>query len=160
MYCVKCRRHTETNNIQMVTTKNGRLMRRGTCSVCGKTKTQFVKSGGSLLNTVVNKLPFEMYLPGHNFTGPGTKLHKRLNPDGTPKEWSKPINKEDNAAYHHDLCCAKHPDTKTRNELCDKTMLQRLTEIVNPTLRERFERGQVSNLIKSKVNLGLGLATS
>ena len=113
-----------------------------------------------MVNKDVYKLPFEMHLPGHNFTGPGTKLHKRLNPDGTPKEWSKPINKVDNAAYHHDLCCAKHPDTKTRNELCDKTMLQRLTEIVNPTLRERFERGQVSNLIKSKVNLGLGLATS
>ena len=26
-----------------------------------------------------------MHLPGHNFTGPGTKLNKRLNPDLTPK---------------------------------------------------------------------------
>ena len=58
------------------------------------TKIQFVKkgvAGGSFLNTLVNKLPFEMHLPGHNFTGPGTKLYKRLNPDGTPKEWSIPI---------------------------------------------------------------------
>ena len=56
-----------------------------------KTKTQFIKSdatGGSFLNSLVNKLPFEMHLPGHNFPGPGTKLYKRLNPDGTPKEWS------------------------------------------------------------------------
>ena len=46
-------------------------------------KTQFVKrvsAGGSFLNTLVNKLPFEMHLPGHNFAGPETKL-KRLNPD-------------------------------------------------------------------------------
>ena len=39
-----------------------------------KTKTQFVKkgaAGGSFLNTLVKKkLPFEMHLPGHNFTGP------------------------------------------------------------------------------------------
>ena len=54
----------------------------------GKTKTPFVKkgvAGGRFLNTLVNKLPFEMYLLGHNFTGPRTELYKRLNPDETPK---------------------------------------------------------------------------
>ena len=118
MYCLKCRRVTETKNITTATSKNSRLMRRGQCSTCGKTKTQFIKrdaTGGSFLNTLVNKLSFEMHLPGHNCTGPGTKLCKRLNPDGTPKEWSIPINGVDNAAYHHDLCYSKHDDTKTRN---------------------------------------------
>ena len=70
-------------------------MRLGQCVTCEKTKTQFVKkevAGGSFLNSLVNKLPFEMHLPGHNFTGPGTILYRRLNPDGTPKEWSMPIN--------------------------------------------------------------------
>ena len=64
-------------------------MRRGQCIICGKTKTQFVKkgaAGGSFLNTLVNKLPCEMHLPGPNFTGPGIKLYKRLNPVRTPKE--------------------------------------------------------------------------
>ena len=53
-----------------------------------KTKTQFITrdvTGGSFRNTLVNKLPFEMHLPGNNFIGPGIKLYKRLNPDGTPK---------------------------------------------------------------------------
>ena len=90
-------------------------------------------AGGSFLNTLVNKLPFEMHLPGHNFTGSGTKLYTRLNPDGTPKELSIPINRVDNAAYHHDLCYSKHDDTKTRNEVCNKTMLGGLNGIVNPT---------------------------
>ena len=106
MYCFKCRRVAETENITTATSKNGRLMRRGQCVTYGKTKTQFIKrdaTGGSFLNTLVNKLPFEMHLPGHNFTGPGTKLYKRLNLDGTLKEWSIPINRVDNAAYHHDL---------------------------------------------------------
>ena len=70
MYCLKCRRVTETENITIATSQNGRLMRRGQCIICGKAKTQFVKKGaaaGSFLKTVVNKLPFEMYLPGHNF---------------------------------------------------------------------------------------------
>ena len=107
MYCLKCRRVTETENIANTMSKNDRLMRRDQCAICGKTKYQFVKkgtAGGILLNSLVNKLPFEMHLPGHNFAGPGTKLYKRLNPDGTPKEWSIPINRVDNAAYHHDIC--------------------------------------------------------
>ena len=43
MYCLKYRRVTETENITIATSKNGRLMRRGQCIACGKTKTQFVK---------------------------------------------------------------------------------------------------------------------
>ena len=56
-----------------------------------------------------------MHLPGHNFTGPGTKLKQRLNPDLTPKKWSKPVNRVDKAAYHHDICYLKNDDTATRN---------------------------------------------
>ena len=89
MYCLKCRRVTETENITTVTSKNGRLMRRGQGVTCGTIKCKSVKkevTGGSFLNSLVNKLPFEMHLSGHNFIRPGTKLNKRLNPDETPKE--------------------------------------------------------------------------
>ena len=82
-------------------------MKHEQCFTCGKTNTQFVKKGadgGSFLNTLVNKLPFQMHLPGHHFTGPETKLYTILHPDGIPKEWSIPINRGDSAAYHHDLC--------------------------------------------------------
>ena len=51
----------------------------------------------------INNKIIIMHLPGHNFTGPGTKLKKRLNPDLTPKKWSKPVNPVDKAAYHHDV---------------------------------------------------------
>ena len=100
-------------------------------------------AGESFLNTLVNNLPFEMHLPRDNFTGPGIKLYQRLNSDGTPKEWSTPINRVDNAAYHHDLRYQKHDDTKTRNQVCDKTMLDELSGIVNPTLRERVDKSIV-----------------
>ena len=43
-------------------------MLKGVCTVCGKATTQFVKTGSGLFNTLVNKLPFEFHLPGHNFT--------------------------------------------------------------------------------------------
>ena len=159
MYCIKCRCVTETENISNTMSKNARLMRRGQYVICCNTKCQFVKkgtSGGSSLNSLVNKLPFEMHLPGHNFTLPGTKLYKRLNLDGTPKEWSIPINRVDNAAYHHDFCYSKHDDTKTRNEVCDKTMLGELSGIVNPSLWKRIDKSIVEKLIKTKVNFGLG----
>ena len=66
-----------------------------------KTKTKFVKkeaAGGSFLNILVNKLAFEIHLPGHNFTGPGTNLYKRLKSDETPKEWSMLLNRVDKAS--------------------------------------------------------------
>ena len=82
MYCFKCRRVTETENIATATSKNGKLMRRGQCVTCRKTKTQFIKrdaTGGSFLYSLVNKLPFEMRLPGHDSTDPGTKLVREQN---------------------------------------------------------------------------------
>ena len=76
MYCVKCKKATDTSNEQFTVSKNGRNMKRGTCVICGTTKTQFIKAqkGGSLLNKAINNLPFEMHLPGHNFTGSGVSI--------------------------------------------------------------------------------------
>ena len=157
MYCVKCRAKTETVDPVMVTTKNNCRMMRGKCKRCGSVKTQFVKSGGSVMNNMINKLPLEMHLPGHSFTGPGTRLNKRLNADGTPKSWSNPVNRVDEAAMHHDICYSRHKDTKSRNEICDKNMLQELDGIYDPTLRERFERGLVKPIIGTKKRFGWGL---
>ena len=64
MYCLKCRRVTETENITTATSQNGRLMRCGQCITCAKTSTQFIKRDavfGSFLNTLVNELSFEMH---------------------------------------------------------------------------------------------------
>ena len=87
-----------------------------------------------------------MHLPGHNFTGPGTKLNKRLNPDLTPKKWSKPVNRVD-----------KNDDTATRNAVCDKNMLKEPKGIYNPTLPERLDKSIVSKLIGTKVKFGMGV---
>ena len=96
-------------------------------------------------------------MPGHNFTRPGTKLNKRLNEDMTPKAWSKPINRVDKAAYHHDICYVKNKDTKTCDEFCDKIMLTELNGIYNPTFRERMERVVVSKIIGTKKRFGWAL---
>ena len=160
MYCVKCKRKTKTKNKREEITKNGRKILKGTCAICNTKKNMFVstsKKGGSILNKMINTLPVEMHLFGHNFTGPGTKLNKRLNVDLTPKEWSKPINKIDTAAYHHDICYLKNTDTKTRNDICDTNMLNEMKNIQNPTVRERAERALVSSLIGTKKYFGMGV---
>ena len=36
MYCVKCKKRTETTNERMTKTKNNRHQKRGTCVVCGR----------------------------------------------------------------------------------------------------------------------------
>jgi len=135
IYCVKFRKFTETKNVGKVQIFNNRLLFQGICVVCRTKKSKFISASGKcFLNKAINSLPFEMQLPGHNFTGPGTKLSKRLNADLTPKAWSKPVNRVDQAAYHHDICYVKNKHTKTRNEVCDENMLEELDGIYNPTL--------------------------
>lgn len=172
MYCVKCRNKTDTTDLQNTESKNGRPMLRGKCVICGTTKTQFISmncceaTGGDLvssLNSITSKFklpwakyPGEMHLPGMNFAGPGTRLDLRLNPDGTPKESSKPIDRVDAAAYRHDMAYDAFPDTKTRN-IADRVMVSELNEIPNPTLRERVERAVIKPILSTKANFGLGL---
>ena len=134
-------------------------MKRRTCVICGTTKMQFIKAqkDGSFLNKVISNLPVEMHLPSHNFTGPGTKLKKRFNPDLTPKKWSKPVNRVDKAAYHPDIYYLKNDDTATRNAVCDKNMLKELKGICNPKLRERLDKSIVSKFIGMKVKFRMGV---
>ena len=171
MYCVKCKSKTETVDVQNVVSKNNRPMLRGKCAACGCTKTEFIKmtKGGDLvssLNSVTSKIklpwakfPGEMHIPGMNFAGPGTNLDERLTSTGAYKEWSKPIDRVDNAAYHHDLAYQHFLDTATRN-VADKSMLEQMDAIKDPTIRERIERGIIRPIISAKAKFGLGHTTA
>lgn len=166
MYCVKCKRRTNTNNIERAISRNNRNMLRGMCEECGNTKTQFVKEevGRGLSNKLINNLPFELHLhkgnparKTHNFTGPGTQLWRRLDKNDNPKAWSLPVNKVDAVSLKHDLCYRDHSDTKTRNSLCDQNMLESLKNITNPTVGEKFDRALVTPIIGAKKRFGWGL---
>lgn len=115
-----------------------------------------LQKGGDLVSslnalTSDTKLPWARF-PGekHNFSGPGTNLDERLNPDETPKSWSKPVNRVDDAAYRRDLAYAKHSDTAKRI-VADKKMIKELDETVNCTLKQRMERAVVKPIFKTKV---------
>ena len=112
LYCVKCQQKTQTNDLQRVITKNDRHMIRGKCATWGVTKTQFVKkptTGRDLASSFSAatsniklpwiKYPGEIHLSGMNFAGPGTNLNERLTSTRAYKDWSKPVNRVDNAAW-------------------------------------------------------------
>ena len=172
MYSVKCKRNTDTIDLHHAVSKNNRNMLKGTCSVCGTTQNQFVagasgfKKGGDLTNTINRftskiklpwaKFPGEMHVPGMNFAGPGTNLDKRLTSTDAYQEWSKPVDRVDNAAYHHDLAYKYFNDKQTRS-LADQMMLEEMNSIQNPTQKEIRERKIIEPIISAKAKFGLGV---
>ena len=44
-YCLKCRKNTQSKNVEVVKTKNGRIMLLSKCSVCNSKKNRnFLKN--------------------------------------------------------------------------------------------------------------------
>ena len=43
MYCLKCKKDTDTKNAKVLTAKNGKPYVKGTCAVCNKNKCTFIK---------------------------------------------------------------------------------------------------------------------
>lgn len=43
LYCVKCKKKTDTMNTQISTTKNNKKIINGKCKICGINKTSFTK---------------------------------------------------------------------------------------------------------------------
>lgn len=68
------------------------------------------KIGCGLINSAIDKLPFELHIPGYQYCGPGTKLAKRL-ARGDPG-----INPLDAACKVHDIAYSNHKGDKERAE--------------------------------------------
>ena len=163
-YCVTCKKFTNSKNVQTRKTKNNQLILISICVNCGKKKSTFIKkkigSGKTetevnlnLVNDLLNsgKLP-EMHLPGHSFTGPGTKLKKRL------LRQDKPINKLDEKAQFHDMAYSIFKD-KNQRHIFDKKLQNEAVEIARDptsTMKEKIEAGLVSGIMLGKRKLGLG----
>jgi Domain of unknown function (DUF5679)/Phospholipase A2-like domain len=176
MYCVKCKKKTDTLDIVQVTTKNNRSMIKGICSICGKNKASFIsrstvnKSGGGFsLNNFVNNLPIELHqfaekgedVSGGSFNnqqkysycGPGTKYEKRV------KEGYKGINELDRMCKLHDKFYNENTDTKTRN-ISDIALAHRADEIARNPIYDDMQRKDanfISGIMKAKAKFGLGV---
>lgn len=111
------------------------------------------KRGGSLLNKLINKLPFELHIPKYQFCGPGTDIHKRL------KRGHRGINPLDSACMQHDIVYSKNTDLKTRH-IADKALrdkaLARITA-KDSSLGERTAALGVAGIMHAKQKLGMGM---
>ena len=110
-------------------------------------------SGSSVINTVLNsKILPELHLPGHSYTGPGTKLKERL------LRGDKPINKLDSAAQMHDIAYHIFKSVPERH-VFDKRLQDEATTILNDpnsSVKEKLEAGLVAGTMLTKRKLGLG----
>ena len=164
IYCVKCKKKTSTLNLIESVTKNKRPIFKGICEICGTKKNQFMsksKSGGDIVSSVISKIPVELHLRSLNgkkysFCGPNTNLTERLNPDDTPKEWSKPINKVDEVCLRHDLAYRDSDLGKGTRHDADKKMTDELSNLKDLSVNEKLARAVIKPIIATKHKLGLG----
>lgn len=157
MYCLKCRKKTDTINPKHKKTKNNRLLLTGRCAVCNSIKSQFIAGKTAGFSTgagLFSKYKGEKHIPKYNYCGPGTRLDKRLNKDLTPKLGELPINRVDAACLEHDKAYQNNPSLVDRHK-ADVQLIQNLNSIKNPTLGERFGRTVAKNAMKGKILLNI-----
>src|SRR5258707_6076668 len=110
-----------------------------------------------------NLYPSEMHLFGHNFTGIGTNLDKRLDENDEPLPHSIPINSIDNIARLYDLSYRDYDTINGKRNLAgehagDRMMVKMLDDIPYSSLTpsEKIQKFLVRNTINLKEKLGLG----
>lgn len=108
---------------------------------------------GGFINSLINKLPIELHLPGYNFCGPGTKLHNRL------ARGDKGVNLLDEACREHDISYSQNKELNHRHQ-ADNVLLNKAWERVlsnNSSLGEKANAYLVLNAMKAKLKLGMSL---
>lgn len=113
-----------------------------------------VKRGRGIFNKVLQKLPFELHVPGYRFCGPGTKLEQRL------ARGEVGINKLDEACRRHDIAYSQYTDLDERHK-ADQVLAQEAAARITAKdsgWRERATALGIKGAMKTKVKLGLGVA--
>ncbi|CAH1115875.1 unnamed protein product [Psylliodes chrysocephalus] len=83
-----------------------------------------LRRGRGIVNSLINKLPIELHIPGYSYCGPGTQLDKRL------QRGDKGINQLDAACKDHDIAYSQSKDLITRHQ-ADKILQHRAWERAN-----------------------------
>lgn len=118
-------------------------------------KNKRVKKGKGIINTLINKLPFEAHIPSYQYCGPGTKLQKRLQRNDPG------INELDKACKEHDIAYSKTTDVAERNR-ADNILASKAWGRVksrDASFGERAAALGVSGIMKAKSAMGAGLKT-
>ncbi|KAJ8909674.1 hypothetical protein NQ315_011378 [Exocentrus adspersus] len=106
--------------------------------------------GEGVLNTLIDKLPFELHIPGYQFCGPGTKLEKRL------LKGQKGVNPLDSACRQHDIAYSQSGSLQDRHK-ADKELENRAWERFksrDAKFGEKASAWFITTAMKTKRNLG------
>ena len=111
---------------------------------------------GSLLNWIINKLPCEVHLPGYNYCGPGTKLHKRL------ARGDRGINRLDEYCKQHDIAYNKSSLLSDRHkaDIILMKMAKARATASDANFGERVAANLVHKAMLTKIATGSGLKTN
>ena len=111
-------------------------------------------SGSGLVNNLINKLPFELHIPGYNFCGPGTQLQKRLS------RGDRGINPLDSACKEHDITYSQNRENIEKRNIADKILAEKAWQRVfakDSSLAEKTAAYTVTNIMKAKSKMGMGV---
>lgn len=112
--------------------------------------------GDGMINTAINKLPFEMHIPTYNFCGPGTKLKKRLS------RGDRGINGLDEACREHDIAYMLNKDLEQRHKADESLAHSAMSRFhsKDATVGEKIAALGVAGVMKAKVKMGMGYSKS
>lgn len=107
------------------------------------------KQGKGLINSVIDKLPFEVHLPGYQYCGPGTKLQKRL------KRGDPGINRLDAACKEHDIAYDKFRGDGERTKADQLLAKEALKRVIakDASLSERAAATAVTTAMGAKIGI-------
>lgn len=116
-----------------------------------RSQSQAVRAHG-LINTLINKLPVELHIPGYNYCGPGTRLQKRL------VRGDKGVNLLDEACKVHDIAYSRSKDLGHRHEADKKLAASALERFrsSDASAGEKLAALGVSGAMSAKVKMGAG----
>lgn len=109
--------------------------------------------GNGLVNSVINRLPFELHIPGYQFCGPGTRLTERL------QRGEQGINQLDSACRDHDISYSQSNNLSNRH-IADRILAKKARERIiasDANLGEKAAAAAVWSAMKVKTKLGMGL---
>lgn len=112
--------------------------------------------GEGILNSLINKLPLELHIPGYSFCGPGTKLEKRLS------RGDQGINPLDSYCKEHDIAYSQNKSLKERHKadrVLEEAAWNRFKTKDTP-FGEKVAAWAVTTTMKAKRKFGLGVKKS
>jgi hypothetical protein len=123
---------------------------------CRCSQNQY-KTGRGIVNSLINKLPIELHLPGYQFCGPGTRLQQRIN------RGDAGINPLDAACKEHDISYSINQSDLEARHRADYKLEQKAWNRVrskDAKFGEKIAAWLVTNIMKGKRHLGMGCKLS